>query len=222
MHSLSRFAIFRIAFSAVVLASCAPALPAGADALDAVIPSPALDAPGTSGRETAVLAGGCFWGMQGMFEHVVGVTKVVAGYAGGEKSTATYDEVTTETTGHAEAVEVTYDPAKISYGEILRLYFSVAHDPTQLNRQGPDSGTSYRSTIFIARPEQERVAKAYIEQLGKAGVFRAPIVTTLEPLRGFYPAEGYHQHYAAKNPAAYGAYRAGCGKDRVIKAVWSH
>jgi len=192
--------ILRISLSAIVLASCVPSLPAGADALDAAIPAPAIDLPPTGATQTAVLAGGCFWGMQGMFEHVVGVKKVVAGYAGGEKSTATYDQVTTETTGHAEAVEITFDPTSVSYGELLRLYFSVAHDPTQLNRQGPDSGTSYRSTIFVSGAEQERVAKAYLDQLGKAGVFRAPIATTLEPLRGFYPAEGYHQDFLIKNP----------------------
>jgi len=190
----------KITLSAVVLAASVPSLPAGADALDAVIPPPAVDLPRSGATQTAVLAGGCFWGMQGMFEHVVGVSKVVAGYAGGEKSTASYDMVTTETTGHAEAVEITFDPTKVSYGELLRLYFSVAHDPTQLNRQGPDSGSSYRSTIFTAGAEQERVAKAYIDQLDKAGVFHAPIATTLEPLRGFFAAEGYHQDFLIKNP----------------------
>jgi len=190
----------KITLSAVVLAASLPSLPAGADALDAVIPAASSDLPRTGTTQTAVLAGGCFWGMQGMFEHVVGVSKVVAGYAGGEKSTASYEMVTTETTGHAEAVEITFDPTKVSYGDLLRLFFSVAHDPTQLNRQGPDSGTSYRSTIFVAGADQERVARAYIDQLDKAGVFHAPIATTLEPLRGFYRAEGYHQDFLIKNP----------------------
>ncbi|HEV8238142.1 MAG TPA: peptide-methionine (S)-S-oxide reductase MsrA [Thermoanaerobaculia bacterium] len=173
-----------------------------ADAIDKVIPAPAVDAPVAPAKHTevAVLAGGCFWGMQGMFEHVDGVTKVVAGYSGGDKATATYDQVTTERTGHAEAVEITFDPAKVSYGQLLRLYFSVAHDPTELDRQGPDSGSSYRSQIFFASPAQERVARAYITQLGKAAIFDDPIVTKVEPLKAFYAAEGYHQDFLIHNP----------------------
>jgi peptide-methionine (S)-S-oxide reductase len=147
-----------------------------------------------------VLAGGCFWGQQGVFQHVKGVTKVVAGYSGGEKKTATYEQVITETTGHAEAVEITFDPRIISAGDLLRIYFSVAHDPTQLNRQGPDRGTSYRSEIFFNTPEQQKIATAYIKQLTDAKIFPAPIVTKVEANKGFYPAEGYHQDYLIHNP----------------------
>jgi peptide-methionine (S)-S-oxide reductase len=170
--------------------------------LNAVIPPPAADIPAAeaTGPQTAVLAGGCFWGMQGMFEHVQGVTKVVAGYAGGSQATARYELVGTETTGHAESIEITYDPKQISYGQLLRLYFSVAHDPTQLDRQGPDSGPSYRSAIFVASPAQEKVARAYIDQLGKASTFQRPIVTKIEPLKGFYAAEDYHQDYLIHHP----------------------
>lgn len=195
---MRRFAL--LAFAAVLAAVVTR--PAGGDALDAVIPAPAVDLPvdAHAGTKTVVLAGGCFWGMQGMFEHVNGVTQVVAGYAGGEARTATYDQVTTETTGHAEAVKITYDPSQITYGGLLRLFFSVAHDPTQLNRQGPDSGTSYRSAIFFASPDEERVARAYVTQLDQAKLFPRAIVTKLEPLRGFYPAEGYHQDFLIKNP----------------------
>jgi peptide-methionine (S)-S-oxide reductase len=174
----------------------------GADALDKVIPAPAVDTPAAEAKslETAVLAGGCFWGMQGMFEHVQGVTKVVSGYSGGDKATATYEEVSTERTGHAEAIEITFDPKKVSYGTLLRLYFSVAHDPTQLDRQGPDRGPSYRSQIFFGSPTQERVARAYMAQLEKAGIFDDPIVTKVEPLKAFYAAEGYHQDFLIHNP----------------------
>jgi peptide-methionine (S)-S-oxide reductase len=188
--------------AALALAATGLACQAGADAINRTIPAPAVDTPAAdaTGLQTAVLAGGCFWGMQGMFEHVQGVTKVVAGYSGGSKSTARYEMVGTELTGHAESVQITFDPKRISYGQLLRLYFSVAHDPTELNRQGPDSGPSYRSEIFFANPSQERVAKAYVEQLNKASVFKAPIVTKIEPLKGFYPAEGYHQDFLVKNP----------------------
>jgi len=165
------------------------------------IPAPQLDPAATTGApQTAVLAGGCFWGMQGMFEHVKGVTRVVAGYAGGDKSTAHYEMVGTETTGHAESVEITFDPKQITYGQLLRLYFSVAHDPTQLNRQGPDSGPSYRSEIFFTTPEQEKIARAYVAQLNGGKVFASPIVTKIEPLKGFYAAEDYHQDYLIHNP----------------------
>jgi peptide-methionine (S)-S-oxide reductase len=138
--------------------------------------------------------------MQGVFEHVKGVTKVVAGYAGGARATATYDQVTTETTGHAESISVTFNPNEVSYGTLLRIYFSVAHDPTELNRQGPDQGTSYRSEIFTGSAEQARVARAYVAQLDKAHLFPAPIVTRVETLKGFYPAEDYHQDFLIKNP----------------------
>ena len=150
--------------------------------------------------QKAVFAGGCFWGTQSVFERVKGVTNTVVGYAGGSKETATYDQVTTETTGHAESVEVTYDPSVITYGGLLRIFFSVAHDPTELNRQGPDEGTSYRSEIFFASPEQQQLATSYIAQLNAAHFFAAPIVTVVAPLKGFYRAEDYHQDYAIHNP----------------------
>jgi len=153
-----------------------------------------------SGKQTAVFAGGCFWGTQAVFQRVKGVTHTAAGYSGGSAKTATYDQVTTETTGHAESVEVVYDPSKITYGQLLRIFFSVAHDPTQLNRQGPDVGTSYRSAIFYSNDEQKRVATAYIAQLDAAKVFPAKIVTEVTPLKGFYRAEEYHQDYALHNP----------------------
>jgi peptide-methionine (S)-S-oxide reductase len=168
----------------------------------APIPAPSQDAPLAAhpGRETAVFAGGCFWGTQSVFQRVKGVLHTEAGYSGGSASTATYDQVTTETTGHAESVEVVFDPSKITYGTLLRLFFSVAHDPTQLNRQGPDVGTSYRSAIFYTSDEQQKIAAAYIQQLDSAHVFHGKIVTQLTPLQGFYKAEDYHQDYATKNP----------------------
>jgi peptide-methionine (S)-S-oxide reductase len=153
-----------------------------------------------SGKQTAVFAGGCFWGTQSVFERVKGVVATTAGYAGGSAETATYSQVTTETTGHAESVRVVYDPRKITYGQLLRVFFSVAHDPTQLNRQGPDVGTSYRSAIFYTNEEQRRISLAYIAQLDAAHVFPKPIVTQVVPLKGFYDAESYHQDYALHNP----------------------
>lgn len=167
----------------------------------AVIPAPAADMAlaAKPGRQTAVFAGGCFWGTQSVFERVKGVVKATAGYAGGSASTATYDQVTTETTGHAESVEVVYDPSKITYGELLRIFFSV-HDPTQLNRQGPDVGTSYRSAVFYTSDDQKRIAAAYIRQLQAANAFPRPIVTDVTPLKGFYRAEDYHQDYAYYHP----------------------
>ena len=187
---------------ALALAAFGLSCGASADAVNKAIPAPAVDTPSAeaTGSQVAVLAGGCFWGLQGMFEHVKGVTKVVAGYSGGDKATAHYEMVGTETTGHAESVEITFDPKQISYGQLLRLFFSVAHDPTELNRQGPDSGPSYRSEIFFASPSQERVARAYVEQLAKAKVFASPIVTKIESLKGFYAAEDYHQDYLIHNP----------------------
>ncbi|HZY72474.1 MAG TPA: peptide-methionine (S)-S-oxide reductase MsrA [Edaphobacter sp.] len=166
------------------------------------IPAPTDDAPlaKSSGKQTAVFAGGCFWGTQAVFERVKGVVNTTVGYSGGSASTATYDQVTTETTGHAESVKVVYDPSKITYGQLLRIFFSVAHDPTQLNRQGPDVGTSYRSAIFYANDEQKRLATEYIHQLDAAHVFPRPIVTQVVPLKGFYRAEDYHQDYALHNP----------------------
>lgn len=166
-----------------------------------VVPAAALDDADSSGtRAVAVLAGGCFWGVEGVFEHVDGVLDAVSGYAGGAAATATYEDVTSGATGHAEAVQVTFDPRVISYAEILRIYFSVAHDPTELNRQGPDVGTQYRSTIFVEDADQDRVARAYLEQLEQAEVFEAPIATTIESGEPFYPAEGYHQDFMEKNP----------------------
>lgn len=165
------------------------------------IPSPTLDEPATSARtETAILAGGCFWGVQGVFQHVDGVTNAVSGYAGGAPDTAQYDTVTSGTTGHAESVRITFDPSKISYGRILQIYFSVAHDPTELNRQGPDVGTQYRSAVFPVSAEQAKVATAYIGQLDQAKIFDAAIVTRIEPDSSFYPAEAYHQDFLTLNP----------------------
>ncbi len=167
-----------------------------------LIAPPAVDNPKAAGPlQTAVLAGGCFWGVQGVFEHVRGVRKVIAGYAGGERSTAEYKRVGTGSTGHAESVKIIFDPAKISYGQILQISFSVVHDPTQLNRQGPDVGTQYRSVIFYADDDQKRIAQAYIAQLDQSHVFARPIVTQVDPLKGFYEAEGYHQDYLIHNPA---------------------
>jgi peptide-methionine (S)-S-oxide reductase len=166
-----------------------------------VIPPPAVDNPKTAGPlQTAVLAGGCFWGVQGVYQHVRGVRSVLSGYAGGEKSTAQYHTVGTGRTGHAESVQIQFDPQQVSYGELLQIYFSVAHDPTQLNRQGPDTGTQYRSTIFYTDDSQKKIAQAYIAQLDKAKVFDRPIVTTVSPNTGFYVAEDYHQDYLVRNP----------------------
>ena len=166
-----------------------------------LVPGPAVDVtPGSAEVDVAVLAGGCFWGVQGVYQHTTGVISAVSGYAGGEKRTAAYDVVGTGTTGHAESVQVTFDPRQISYGQLLRIYFSVAHDPTQLNRQGPDAGPQYRSAIFPLNEEQASVAKAYIEQLDSAAVFPYPIVTTIERNRTFYPAETYHQDYMTRHP----------------------
>jgi peptide-methionine (S)-S-oxide reductase len=166
------------------------------------IPAPQMDVPLTQahGKQTAIFAGGCFWGTQSVFERVKGVVATTAGYAGGSASTATYDQVTTETTGHAESVKVVYDPARITYGKLLQIFFSVVHDPTTLNRQGNDVGTSYRSAIFYTSDEQRKLASAYIAQLDAAKVFSNPIVTQLTPLKGFYNAEDYHQDYALHNP----------------------
>jgi peptide-methionine (S)-S-oxide reductase len=166
------------------------------------VPAPAVDEQANASAAVAVFAGGCFWGVQGVFQHVKGVTNAVSGYAGGSKNTANYAAVSTGGTGHAESVQVTYDPRQISYGRLLQLYFSVAHDPTQLNRQGPDEGPQYRSAIFPTTEEQARVARAYIEQLGAARTFDRRIVTTIEPQKTFYPAEAYHQDYLTRHPNA--------------------
>jgi len=168
----------------------------------AVVPAPLVDAalaPAQS-EQSVVLAGGCFWGIQAVFQHVKGVISATSGYAGGNAKTAEYEVVSTGETGHAESVKIVYDPAKITYGQLLRIFFSVAHDPTQLNRQGPDQGTQYRSSIFYANDEQKRIAESYIAQLEKTKIFAQPIVTQVVPLKAFYAAEAYHQNYAANHP----------------------
>ena len=166
-----------------------------------VVPAPVLDQPAAGAKsETAVFAGGCFWGVQGVFQHVKGVTAAVSGYAGGAKNTAHYDTVSGGDTGHAEAVKVTYDPKEVSYGKLLQIYFSVVTDPTTLNAQGPDEGTQYRSDLFATNAEQAKVAKNYIAQLGKDHAFSRPIVTKVSDYKGFYPAEGYHQDYLTRHP----------------------
>jgi len=192
----------RFTFLSQCLWKAAMAVPFLTIALSAAnFPDPAVDTPRAAGKsEIAVLAGGCFWGMEGVFESLKGVSEVVSGYAGGSAKTAHYEIVSTGTTGHAESVRITYDPSQISYGQLLKVYFSVAHDPTELNRQGPDSGTQYRSEIFYTNEEQKKVAEAYIQQLTQAKVYRKPIVTKLEPLQKFYPAEEHHQHFMARNP----------------------
>jgi len=175
---------------------------AGSEAQAVRLPNPEVDAPlaKTGGQQTAVFAGGCFWGMQLVYQHVKGVTSATSGYSGGSAQHADYELVSTGTTGHAESVKITYDPSKISYGQLLKIYFSVAHDPTQLNRQGPDVGTQYRSEIFYTSTEQQKIAQAYLDQLQNAKIYSGPIVTKLAPLSGFYPAEAYHQDYATLHP----------------------
>jgi peptide-methionine (S)-S-oxide reductase len=184
-----------------VLGSAGAAFSATAAEEAHLVPPPAIDeksGPATS--EVAVLAGGCFWGVQGVFQHVKGVVGAVSGYAGGDRATAAYEVVSTGSTGHAESVQITFDPRQITYGRLLQIYFSVAHDPTELNRQGPDTGTQYRSAIFPQNDEQARVAKAYIAQLDAAHAFASPIVTTIEPGRSFYPAEEHHQDFLTRHP----------------------
>ena len=197
---LSRLPVFAAALLLPVLTTLLTGrLSAAGEARE--IPAPVIDeAAGAAPSETAVLAGGCFWGVQGVYQHVEGVTSAVSGYAGGEKQTAQYYTVGRGTTGHAESVRVTFDPHKISYGRILQIYFSVAHDPTELNRQGPDAGTQYRSAIFPANAEQTRIAQTYIAQLNKARVFDGAIVTKIEPNKAFYPAEAYHQDFLVQHP----------------------
>jgi len=197
MLSSTRLAILLIG-SILAIAGCnAKANPAHAS-----LPVPVVDAPRASspGRETAVLSGGCFWGVQAVFQHVKGVISATSGYAGGSEKDAQYEIVSTGETGHAESVQVVYDPSQITYGELLRVFFTVAHDPTQLNRQGPDEGTQYRSAIFYANDEQKRIADAYVAQIDQAKVFSHRIVTQIVHLQGFYPAEAYHQNYAALHP----------------------
>lgn len=196
----------RVALSALALlggAAAWKALPAFAAEEAVVIPPPLDDIGATAGASAphiAVLAGGCFWGVQGVFQHLKGVTRAVSGYAGGDAATARYDAIGTGRTGHAEAVRISFDPQQISFGQILQVYFSVAHNPTELNRQGPDSGTQYRSTVFAQNPEQARIARAYIAQLDQARVFGKRIATTIETQRPFYEAEAYHQDYMTLHP----------------------
>jgi len=192
----------RIAF-AVLICGAGVACKMDLQAAEAptVIAAPAMDNPKSKGPlQSAVFSGGCFWGVQGVFEHVRGVKNVIAGYAGGAKATADYETVSSGTTGHAESVQVTFDPAEVSYGDLLHVFFSVAHDPTQLNRQGPDSGTQYRSAIFYADDTQKNIAQAYIAQLDKAHAYGKNIVTAVTPFKGFYPAEAYHQDFLIHNP----------------------
>ena len=195
MNHFARFALP----AALALAACGPAF----SAEQAVrVPAPALDLPATAASETAVFAGGCFWGVQGVFQHVRGVRSAVSGYTGGAQRTAAYEAVSGGDTGHAESVRVTFDPRVVSYGKLLQIYFSVVADPTRLNAQGPDSGTQYRSALFPASEAQRRVAAAYIAQLGQAKVWQRPIVTRLERAQAFFPAEAYHQDYLTLNPRA--------------------
>lgn len=188
--------------AAVVLAITAGAVFHSVHAAEAAValPDPAVDASRAGGTQTAVFAGGCFWGIQAVFQHVKGVKSATSGYSGGSSSTAEYETVSTGETGHAESVKVEFDPAQISYGQLLKVFFSVAHDPTQLNRQGPDSGTQYRSAVFYSGDEQKKIADSYISQMDQAKVFPRRIVTQVVPLKGFYAAEGYHQNYATLHP----------------------
>ena len=195
----SRLSLCAAALGALAIAAFAVA-PSRASEEAVIIPAPAADAKAADGIQTAVIAGGCFWGVQGVFQHTAGVINAVSGYSGGSKATANYNLITTGTTGHAESVEIKYDPKKISYGKILQIFFSVVHDPTQLNRQGPDTGTQYRSAIFTTNDEQKQVAEAYIAQLNAAKVYKKPIVTKVGALEAFYPAEDYHQDYLTLHP----------------------
>jgi peptide-methionine (S)-S-oxide reductase len=193
---------FCVVLGGALLAALGPALTGAAEA-PVAIPAATFDAPKVAGPlQTAVLSGGCFWGVQGVFEHLIGVHKVLSGYSGGARSTASYEVVSGGDTGHAESVQITFDPQKVSYGQILQVYFSVAHNPTELNRQGPDVGTQYRSAIFFATDMQKKIAESYIAQLNKTGAFRAPIVTQVTPFQAFYPAEDYHQDYLLLNPSS--------------------
>ena len=189
------------ALAVVAGAGLYPQTRASADEMH-LVPAPKVVGPTDGKSATAVFAGGCFWGVQGVFQHVKGVTSAVSGYAGGSKMTASYPVVSSGTTGHAESVKVTYDPSQVSYGKLLQIYFSVVADPTTLNAQGPDDGTQYRSDLFAMTPEQAQVAKSYIAQLGEAHAFSRPIVTKVSGYKGFYPAEGYHQNYLTLHPDA--------------------
>ncbi len=189
-----------LALSLTAAVALASSLNSGSTRSSNPVPDPVFDPQATAGTQKAVFAGGCFWGMEGVFEHLKGVSEVKTGYAGGDAATATYEQVSAGSTDHAEAVEVTYDPTKISYGELLKIYFFVAHDPTELNRQGPDVGEQYRSEIFFADEQQKQVAEAYMHQLAEAKSFDEPIVTQMTPLDRFYDAEAYHQDFIKRNP----------------------
>ena len=203
-YAHARNALVRLGAGAMLAAGVAAVASLGVSSSTAEearrAPPPAVDEPVSGSREVAVLAGGCFWGVQGVFQHVDGVASAVSGYTGGAAATAHYDMTSQGDTGHAESVEIAFDPARISYGKLLQIYFSVAHDPTELNRQGPDEGTQYRSAIFPTSAAQAEVAKAYIAQLNAARTFGAPVVTTIEPGKTFYRAEAYHQDFLAQNP----------------------
>ncbi len=192
------FGLIAVAFLAVMTGGLPYSLSSSKAAQ--ALPDPIASLPSSAGQSTVVLAGGCFWGMEGVFEHLKGVSNVVSGYAGGNARDAIYERVGSGQTGHAEAVQITYDPSQISYGQLLKIYFAVAHDPTQINRQGPDSGTQYRSAIFFRDAPQKQVAQAYIDQLNAAHVFQKPIATQLSPLSQFYAAEEYHQNFIVRNP----------------------
>jgi peptide-methionine (S)-S-oxide reductase len=200
LHSLKRQRpILAVQLACAILAASlsVPIIAAAANPL----PTPATDNPKTAGTlQSAVFAGGCFWGVQGVFEHVRGVRRAIAGYSGGEKSTAQYETVSNGSSGHAESVQITFDPQQVSFGELLQIFFAVAHDPTELNRQGPDIGTQYRSSIFYVDDAQRRIAQAYVVQLDKAKIFAHPIATRIDPFKAFYPAEAYHQDFLIKNP----------------------
>jgi peptide-methionine (S)-S-oxide reductase len=196
------------------------ASPVFAADLNKPIPAPKADPASTAQTEVAVLAGGCFWGQQGVFQHVKGVSRVVSGYSGGARETATYNQVITETTGHAEAVEITYDPKVISFGKLLQIFFSVAHDPTEINRQGPDVGPSYRTAIFPTSKAQGDTARAYIAQLNAAKIFPRPIATRIEAFKGFYPAEDYHQDFLVRNPTYPYIVYNDLPKVAALKRVW--
>jgi peptide-methionine (S)-S-oxide reductase len=198
---MTRYATFLLYAGLASLALAGPPVAAGAEEAARLMPRPALDVPASSAhQQTAVFAGGCFWGVQGVFEHVKGVTQAVSGYTGGKLSDPSYEQVSSGMTGHAEAVRVTFDPARVSYGTLLRIFFSVALDPTEVDRQGPDRGTQYRSELFVSNPEQDRVAHAYVAQLEAAHLFSRPIATRVEPAGPFYPAEAYHQDYLTLHP----------------------
>ena len=200
MSKFSRLSLCAAAIGALAIAAFAVA-PSFAAEDAVIIPAPAMDAPASDGLQTVVLSGGCFWGVQGVFQHTAGVVSAVSGYSGGSKANADYEKVSTGTTGHAESVQIKYNPQKISYGKLLQIFFSVAHNPTELNYQGPDSGTQYRSAIFTTSDEQKKVTDAYIAQLNAAKVFPKPIVTKVGPLEAFYAAEGYHQDYLTLHPS---------------------